>query len=514
MTPEHLPGPAGASRARGARARLGRPSAAALCALLIGAFYLATLREGHDWGDDFSLYISHAQNIVRGEPYAETGYIYNPLNPAVGPRLYPPGFPLLLAPVIATFGLDLRPMKVLLLAFFIGSLGVMIPLFGKVLPPAGVTALVLIVGLNPFFWEFKDHVLSDVPFLFLALLSLHLFIRADAGHQAPIRRSTLAVLSGLAAYAAYMTRILALMLIPCFVAHDLGRYRRIGINAAVASAVVFALAGLQHVVWIRDASYVDQLANPVMAVQRNVPAYLQALSELWENGYSDDIRKLSFLAAGALATVGYISALRAGPGVLHLFPPLYLAAVMVWPSYQGMRFLIPIVPFYFCYCLVGVRWMDAAWERRWKVRNATLAVFLAAVLASYAARYSTLHFGPLPEGIATKASTELFQFVTAATESDAVLVFSRPRALALMTGRRVSGGYSPADPCRLWRYLADIGASYVITGPAQDRFNDDGVYLRQFAARFDGDLRRVMGNSDVAVYRIERNPCAPRSQGP
>ena len=41
-------------------------------------FYLATIREGHDWGDDFSMYIRHAQNIAHGEPYAETGYIYNP----------------------------------------------------------------------------------------------------------------------------------------------------------------------------------------------------------------------------------------------------------------------------------------------------------------------------------------------------------------------------------------------------------------------------------------------------
>ena len=33
-------------------------------------FYLATIREGHAWGDDFSMYIRHAQNIARGEPYA------------------------------------------------------------------------------------------------------------------------------------------------------------------------------------------------------------------------------------------------------------------------------------------------------------------------------------------------------------------------------------------------------------------------------------------------------------
>jgi 4-amino-4-deoxy-L-arabinose transferase-like glycosyltransferase len=486
-----------------------RPSAATLCALLIGMFYLATIREGHDWGDDFSMYIRHAQNIARGEPYAETGYIYNPQNPDIGPRLYPPGFPVFLAPVVGIFGLDLRPMKILVLAFFIGSLLVMISLFRNVLSMSYVAVLVLIVGLNPLFWELKDHVLSDIPFLFFALLSLRLFAHAGAPDASGGRRATLAVLSGVAAYAAYATRTLALMLIPCFVAHDLSRYRRIGTNAALATAVVVVLAGLQHVVWFHDVSYVDQISNPVTAAQQNVPAYLRDLSDLWENSYSSDVRKIAFLGSGALAAFGYVNSLRAGVSVFHLFPPLYLAPVMMWPSYQGMRLLVPVVPFYFCYCLLGVRRIDAAVERRWKARNAVLVVFLAAVLVSYAGRYSTLPFGPLREGIAKKESRELFEFVTAATDPDDILVFSRPRALALMTRRRVSAGYNPVDPCRLWQYMREIGASYVITGPARDPFNEDAVYLRQFVAKFGDDLRPVMANRDLAVYRIERDPCQP-----
>jgi 4-amino-4-deoxy-L-arabinose transferase-like glycosyltransferase len=411
--------------------------------------------------------------------------------------------------VIGIFGLDLRAMKILVLAFFVGSLLVMIPLFRRVLSAPYVAALVLIVGLNPFLWELKDHILSDIPFLFFVLLSLHLFTQADAPDASAGRRATLAVLSGVAAYAGYATRILGLMLIPCFVAHDLSRYRRIGTNAALATAVVVALAGIQYVVWIRDVSYFDQISNPVTAVGLNVPAYLRALSNLWENGYSSNVRKIAFLAGGALAALGYVNSFRTGVSVVHLFPPLYLAPVLLWPAYQGMRFLIPVVPFYFCYCLLGVRRIDAAAERRWDARNAVLVVFLAAVLVSYAGRYSTLQFGPLPEGIAKKESRELFEFVAAATDPDDVLVFSRPRALALMTGRRVSAGHSPVDPCDLWQYMRKIGASYVITGPAPDPYNEDAVYLGQFVAQFGDDLRRVMANRDLAVYRIERNPCPP-----
>ena len=194
-----------------------------------------------------------------------------------------------------------------------------------------------------------------------------------------------------------------------------------------------------------------------------------------------------------------------------LFPVLYLAPVILWPSFQGTRFLIPIVPFYFHYCLLGVGRMDAAAQRRWGTRHAVLVVFLAAVLVSYAGRYSTLQFGPLPEGIAKRESRELFEFVNTSTDPTDIFVFSRPRALALLTGRRVSGGYSPADPCRLWQYMREIKASYVITGPEPDPFNDDAVYLRRFVSRFGNDFRRVMANGDLAVYRIEGNPCTSGS---
>ena len=36
---------------------------------IVAAFYILTIRAGHDWGDDFSMYIHHAVNIVEGKDY-------------------------------------------------------------------------------------------------------------------------------------------------------------------------------------------------------------------------------------------------------------------------------------------------------------------------------------------------------------------------------------------------------------------------------------------------------------
>src|SRR5579885_3132229 len=101
---------------------------------VLGGIHLATLREGQEWGDDFSLYVAHARNLAEGRPYADTGYVYNPANPVLSPRTYPPIFPLLLVPVYLLFGMNLLAMKVFVGQLFMLMLGVLAVLFQKRLP--------------------------------------------------------------------------------------------------------------------------------------------------------------------------------------------------------------------------------------------------------------------------------------------------------------------------------------------------------------------------------------------
>src|SRR2546422_796036 len=192
-------------------------------AVLVGLFYLATIRTGHDWGDDFALYIQHARNIGAGAPYAATGYIYNPHNPAIGPRTYPPGFPLLLAPVVAVFGLELQPMKVVVVLCFVGVLLMLPRVFQRDLPPRYTAALILVMGLNPYFWDFKDQVLSDIPFLLFMLLSLHAF-----------QRATKVPLAGVAAAAAIPTRALGVVVPAPFIASEPLLWRRVRRDTGLA----------------------------------------------------------------------------------------------------------------------------------------------------------------------------------------------------------------------------------------------------------------------------------------
>src|SRR4051812_42341810 len=141
---------------------------------LVATVHLATLRPGHEWGDDFSLYVAHARNLAEGRPYADTGYLYNPNFPSLSPRTYPPVFPLLLAPVYAVFGLDLAAMKAFVVLLFTALLGLLAVILRRRLSAPYVVACLLLFGLNPYVWQHKDRLLSEVPFLLFAYLSLFL----------------------------------------------------------------------------------------------------------------------------------------------------------------------------------------------------------------------------------------------------------------------------------------------------------------------------------------------------
>ena len=82
---------------------------------IVGLFVLALvyrsfLETGHDWGDDFSLYINQARSLVRGDVsqvVADTRYtLQNSGSSTFSPYVYPWGFPLLLAPFYLVAGLD------------------------------------------------------------------------------------------------------------------------------------------------------------------------------------------------------------------------------------------------------------------------------------------------------------------------------------------------------------------------------------------------------------------------
>jgi 4-amino-4-deoxy-L-arabinose transferase-like glycosyltransferase len=149
-----------------------------LAAVLIAAGALAVLelRPGHDWGDDFALYIDQARALVEGdvqEVIDRTTYtVQNSSWRSFSPYGYPWVVPLLLAPAYALFGLDYDAFKVVELGFFLGFLVVLYMLLRPRVGRFATLAIVAFVGLNQAYVGWVNSVLSEFPFAFFVTASL------------------------------------------------------------------------------------------------------------------------------------------------------------------------------------------------------------------------------------------------------------------------------------------------------------------------------------------------------
>ncbi|MFC1706635.1 hypothetical protein ACFL59_07420, partial [Planctomycetota bacterium] len=151
--------------------------AAAVVLVVSGSLACLLLRDGHNWGGDFAAYIMQAHSLVEGTTAAfldlNTFAARNSDVP-MGPDAYPWGYPLILAPLCWLFGFNLWVMKLLNVAFYVAALWILLQLYASRLEATSSTLLMAVFAFNPYMLAFTDDILSDIPFLFLALSSLWL----------------------------------------------------------------------------------------------------------------------------------------------------------------------------------------------------------------------------------------------------------------------------------------------------------------------------------------------------
>lgn len=466
---------------------------------VVALFWLATIREGHVWGGDFSLYLHHARNLLAGLPYAETGYILNPADPVVSPQSYPPVFPLLLVPFYYLFGFNLTLFKLAAVFGFLLFLVLFIILVRKDLPFSALFALILTFAFNPFLWDFKDDIRSDIPFLLFTYAALyfayHRAFKIDEGRR---RVVTTAVLTALFCYLAYGTRTLGLVLPVVIILFDLVKQRRITLYAGVVGLTFVVGVGLQ-VLFFPASSYWEQYVFDPVANSMNVASYIITIATLWENGYSLIILLIVSIILLALALLGWWSRVRTKLTLFEAYTAVYLLVLALWPVTQGLRFLIPILPLFFFYIFWGASRLGAKLGGRWE--KGLLVGITAVLILSYLGKYSTMPFDAISTGVGQPESVALFEYIEAHTEETAVIIFRKPRVLNLYTGRPAAIFHpETATSAEQWAFWREIGANYLIVGAW------DEPHWQQFVRDNQPFLAEVYANSDFHMYHIERYP--------
>lgn len=472
--------------------------------------YLATFYPDQGWGDDFAQYISQAANLVQGRSMLDTGYIYNPYVPVVGPRAYPPGFPLMLAPIYALFGLNIAAFQVFILISHVVSLIIIYLLYRRRV--SNLTSLVLLamMALSPYFIAYKRAVMSDTPFM---LLCLSFLLWVDMVYERP--RLTWSTVGGAAllAFASYLVRTVGFVLILALWIQDLFRCRRLTRFTVATTAFTVVLVVLSKLVFGGgEESYLDQFANyNLQLIVSNFDTYwIQSIRAFWAGPSlaigSNLLLPILWLAAIPLIIYGFFRSCARRFSLLEAFFILYILVILVWPSVQELRFLYPILPLLLLYAGIGFEGVFVLIDRRLARRAAVglAAVSILVIGTVYAVRTSDViaEQGLESSGPYTQTAQDMFTFIKAHTELEDVFVFYKPRALALYTDRSASTFPYNQTPQMASAYMKEINARYAIVQKPADLHGETNAGLNQYISVHSSAFEEVFSNPDFTIYRV------------
>ncbi|WP_149536716.1 hypothetical protein [Siccirubricoccus phaeus] len=475
---------------------------------LTGAFFLLDVKSGQPWDGDGELFILNALNIIQGQGYASTGYVVNPAN-AIHPAAYPPGLPLLLAPVIGMFGVDYVAMKTVIAACYVITLVVVAGFSASRLEEVWVFALVAVLGLNPFVWEFKNVLFSEFAFMLFAYVGLFAFDRLDivaiGGSSRRLAPWLWTMASGLALGAAYEVRAIGMVLLAAVAAICILRFTRLRHYGVVLLLLAAAEIGLISRMFPADlGTYVlyfgDSSGGMVAAIARRTliasKDYIGAAAELLRGGrgHWTPVQVAAFGAVLALSAFGVVRAVRRRLTVFEAFLLLYIGALLLYPvSLEPARYALPILPLFVFYFLLGAQ--EWPWPRLGTpLKAAAVAVTVALLYMPQFPERSLEYTASVDDAEAA----ELFQEIRTRVAPDALVLCSKPTVVALYGQRRATN--PPLNPTEeeFWQFVRQRRAGWMVEAKAP--IYDDEV--AEIMPRLRNRLERVFENRLFVLYRI------------
>lgn len=412
-----------------------------IISLILG---VSSLTRGQIWGDDFASYIMQAKSILTGTMHEFVEHnsftIFQSSN-QIGPVAYPWGYPLILTPVYMIKGINPLALKLPTLFFFIGFLTCLYLWMKTRLTPTESLLIVSLFAVNPVMLNFLDQILSDIPFLFFSTLALFLM-------SSTYRHSNLQlVFLGIAIFMAAIIRTQGIILLASFFVVqcvDLWKNRTnrplliAGVQNIVVVALIFGMLWLLYALLFPSGNesyliqYKDFRLTTAISYFSNYSYAFHLLfgeSTIWTILY---YTFFTFFLLGAWKK-------RREDPVLIIFFTLWMILIITWPSWQGIRFIFPLLPIFLYFTFAGMKLLleklplNYAPTGQWifyGLWSVILVIFLfnSTVNASNNLKNDRAINGPFDP-----YSRQVYEYIKEETPANSIVVFFKPRAMRLMT---------------------------------------------------------------------------------
>ncbi|MEL6697359.1 MAG: hypothetical protein AAFP89_14005 [Bacteroidota bacterium] len=409
------------------------------CSLIYVILCGASWREGHDWGGDFAAYLMQGQTIAQGGweiLHEQVTFRHDHSIPRDSPEYYPWGFPLMLSPFLGGSAIPWATLKWLMIGCYVGTLGIFLKWANDYLSDTSLVVLGVIWALHPFMIDFSNQIISDYPFLFLAMLSLYEMHRPIQEKGSSYLRMGIWVGLAILIRTQAWTLVPVLLLRLCWI-NEQGKWQLRPLflpNRLLAVLGLICVWGFNVYVFPQGRSYWSFFpeTSPWLVFQDMSIYYLKVTYKFFEYWPSDHLFAIAFqvlLVVGAMAVA--IRGLWLKRQMLSLgfiYSILTGGLLLLYPYKQGPRFIFAIL-------MMCTLWMMVGGIRSWEkwILWAIAIVWISGSLWMNIQVCSKTDFiqGPL-----TEESEAMWEFIEQKLPAEASYVFYKPRVLTLMTGKK------------------------------------------------------------------------------
>ena len=408
------------------------------------------VKDGHEWGDDFALYISQAKALINLSIY-KLYYLnrFSAQNSSnnLGPYLYPNGFPLLLSLVYYYFGNNFIIMKLFCGLFFLSSIPIMFRLFNRYFINSFYSFfIVLSIAFSWQYVSFADKVASDLPFFFFSFLSLMLMTKKNTILNQ--------IMLGCSIYFSYFIRDVGIFLIPALIVYQtqqlfITKIASKRIEILIIPYIIFILLFL--VVYILLPHGGENHFKMFFSDFSITGLYWKAVYYLYFISSNLFIRIRFFIPFLFMAFVGMYCTWRETL-YMTVYISLIFVILLIWPADQGIRFIFPIIPFIIFFMIKGLLFF----YNKFKLDKKSLVIALTVstvVISLLNLRAIITYTKTDSNQCCTAELNEVYNYISAKIPEDKIVAFKKPRALRLFTNRNAISVPLPGYESSVANYL-------------------------------------------------------------
>lgn len=492
--------------------------------VIFSLFFLGTTLKGIpkeflDLGGDSAQYIILAESLSQGKGLRMANYPQEPLS-----FYYPPIFSLLLTPIVFFWGRNFYLIHLLIALLGYTSLFFLYRLFKKYTDKGVALLVIWLLMLN---WNFIDYciwfILSDIPYLFFTSFTL-LWMSRYLEKPSLLNKEGFWVIFGL--ILSYFTRYIGLTLFLGIMAslllnpkEDKVKFKKI-IFLASSFLIVFtiwqifkSLSPIPVVSHLKQLFLIDPyvpqkgslFANPLYFIIRFIKGanyYHRILGDVF---FSSLFRKWYFLSDFLSSLILIIMLLglwvkfqEYKNGAFHYYFLFYFLLIICWPFREGVRFILPILPFIFFYFFSGLKKILSFLPKR-------IAYFCFLILFSCLFIFNILSlpmkgytFENLPQPL--KNFVSLHNWVKENLPSEGIIISRKPTVTYFYTNHKAIIYPFSLNPEEIWQETVKNNVKYII---ADEFSRETYFYLTPFLNKYTDRLKLLYRIENTAFFEIK-----------